>query len=858
MARTETAVFPRWVAAALAAALLALAAGGAYLYRSQHESVRRQEEEQLASVARLKADQLAAWRAEQLNDAAVLTESPFLAEAVPRFLADPRDETSRPILDKFRSLENHCGFENLLLVDPEGRLLLSLTGEPATHVGYVEALAAALRDRRPVLTELHTEPAHPVPHVSVVAPIFAGTGPSAPAAAAVVLVSEASRFLYPLIRSWPAPSESAESLLIRRDGDDVLFLNDLRHRPDTALRLRIPLSRTDVPAVRAVLGDQGVFEGRDYRGVEVVSAVLPVPGSPWYIVAKEDAREVFSEWRSEALLILALFASLTGGLAVLGLVAWQRSRKAQYRALYLSEAGRRAAAERHSVTLRAIGDGVVATDARGRVELLNPVAEGLTGWTEAEARGRTMEEVFRIFNERTGEKAEDPVERVLREGVVVGLANHTLLVSRDGAERPIADSGAPIRNEEGEITGVVLVFRDQTEQRAAEAERERLQAQLHQAQKTESIGRLAGGVAHDFNNMLGVIIGYAEMALVRTDPSSSLRSDLEHILNAAAHSADVTRQLLAFARKQVISPRVLDLNETVERMLRMLRRLIGENIELAWLPAGGPCTVRMDPSQIDQILANLCVNARDAIADAGKVTIETGTATFDGAYCADHPGFTPGDYVLLAMSDDGCGMDPGTLENLFEPFFTTKDVGKGTGLGLATVHGIVRQNEGFINVYSEPGKGTTFRIYLPRHAGEAEEVPGEAATEPVPQGRGETVLLVEDEPAVLELARTLLDRLGYEVQTADAPGEALRLAGAHAGRFHLLITDVVMPGMNGRELARRLREMHPGIKVLFMSGYTADVIARQGVLDPDVEFVEKPFAIRDLAVKVRRALDGPA
>lgn len=753
-------------------------------------------------------------------------------------------------------------------------------------------------------------------------------------------------------------------------------------------------------------------------------------------------------------------------------------------------------AEKYSTTLKSIGDGVIVSDANGRIELLNPVAESLTGWTSNEARGRSMEEVFRIINEETREKVEDPTVKVIREGIIVGLANHTLLIAKDGTERPIADSGAPIRDEQGLLTGVVLVFRDQTEERRQQAalhesnkrlqtildsidaviyvadmethellfvndyvrrllgngligrpcyevlqgkespcafcsndklltkdgraagihqwefqnridyrwydirdsavqwfdgrlvrleiasditdrkemedalqeserdlkraqsmarigswridlnsgmvvaseeayriyglnypgslsvkdvqeaplpeyraaldssleqlihqgkpydvefricrvsdketrnihsvaefdagknivvgtihditERVKLESQLRQSHKMESVGRLAGGVAHDFNNMLGVILGHAELAMDDTDPDDVRHSHLTQILQAAQRSADITRQLLAFARKQTISPKILDFNEAIAGLLNMLRRLIGENIDLSWQSASDAWPVKMDPAQIDQILANLCVNARDAIKGVGKITIETGTMSFDEDYCDDHPGFLPGDYVMLAVSDNGRGMDKETLDKLFEPFFTTKEMGKGTGLGLSMVYGIVKQNNGFINVYSEPGKGTTFRIYLPRHRGTiSDRLPKKVRH--IPKAQGETILIVEDESAILELGQTMLERLGYKVLTAGTPGEAMELAGAHPHTVGLLITDVVMPEMNGRDLAAGIVAHFPQIKVLFMSGYTANVIAHHGVLDEGVSFLQKPFSVHEFAVKVRQVLDG--
>ncbi len=401
---------------------------------------------------------------------------------------------------------------------------------------------------------------------------------------------------------------------------------------------------------------------------------------------------------------------------------------------------------------------------------------------------------------------------------------------------------------------ICVIFQDITERKQAEEERARLQIQLNQAQKMESVGRLAGGVAHDFNNMLGVILGHTDLAMEQVDPAQPLYADLEAIQKAAKRSADLTRQLLAFARRQTVTPVPLDLNTTIEGMLKMLQRLIGEDIDLRWVPASDLWKVKMDPSQIDQILANLCVNARDAITDTGKITIETQNCSLDENYCADHPGFTPGEYVRLSVSDDGCGMNKETLEHIFEPFFTTKELGRGTGLGLATVYGIVRQNGGFINLYSEPEMGSVFSIYLPRHAGEMEPQPKETRSKSVVSGN-ETILLVEDESAILDMTTMMLQRLGYRVLVASTPADAIRLAQEQTAPIHLLITDVIMPEMNGHELAKQLLARYPGLKQLFMSGYTADVIAHHGVLEEGVQFIQKPFTLQNLSEKIREALE---
>ena len=486
---------------------------------------------------------------------------------------------------------------------------------------------------------------------------------------------------------------------------------------------------------------------------------------------------------------------------------------------------------------------IVVTDAQARIQYVNPAFSAVTGYTREEAIGQNP----RIL--RSG-RQDAAFYQAMWATLTSGKTWHGRLVNRckDGTLYTEDALISPVTDAAGQIVNYVAVKRDVTEQL-------RMEEQLQQSQKMTSIGRLAGGVAHDFNNMLGVILGHAEIAMNQTDPRHPLRADLLEIRNAALRSADLTRQLLAFARKQIVAPKVLDLNETIEGMLKMLRRLIGENVDLAWRPGGHLWPVKIDPSQIDQILANLCVNARDAIAGVGQVAIETDTVTVDSARAAESPGAASGDYVRIAFRDTGVGMDSETLSHIFEPFFTTKKLGEGTGLGLSTVYGIVQQNNGFIQVHSEPDRGTTFRIYLPRHGDKTDPLPQEEPAAPPPGGR-ETILLVEDEPAVLHSTAQMIETLGYGVWKAGAPAEALRRVRESKGQIHLLVTDVVMPGMNGRDLAQQIRALLPELKCLFMSGYTADVIARNGVLEKGVHFIQKPFSRRDLAAKIRKALDA--
>ncbi|NOZ12273.1 MAG: PAS domain S-box protein [Acidobacteria bacterium] len=418
---------------------------------------------------------------------------------------------------------------------------------------------------------------------------------------------------------------------------------------------------------------------------------------------------------------------------------------------------------------------------------------------------------------------------------------------------PIRVFFEPVISENGEVKGGVGICEDITERKQAEAEREKLREQLFQAQKIESVGRLAGGVAHDFNNMLGVILGRAEMLLTKMSPDDPNRSNVEAIMRAGDRSADLTRQLLTFARKQTIQPKIMNLNDAIEGMLKMLRRLIGENIDLIWQPAAILWTVRMDPVQVDQILANLCINARDAIPKTGTITIETENREIDHIYCETHTEAIPGSYVMLAVSDDGCGMNEKTRRQIFEPFFTTKAVGKGTGLGLSTVHGIVKQNKGFINVYSEPDEGSTFRIYIPKH-GEKLTEKAEDVNIPIPRGKGRQILLVEDEAGLLEMTKTMLEELEYSVYAAARPMEALSFLRGKGCVPDLLLTDVVMPEMNGKELAEKITKMCEQVKVLFMSGYTANAIAHHGVLDKEVAFIQKPFSLNELAQAIAKIL----
>ena len=530
---------------------------------------------------------------------------------------------------------------------------------------------------------------------------------------------------------------------------------------------------------------------------------------------------------------------------------------------FLSDVTARKRAEAdHDRLIRAIeqsGEMIEITDATGKILYVNPAFTAVTGYERADALGRRPELL------RSGQH-DAAFYRELNATLAAGRVWEGQLVDRrkDGTLFTVQTSISPVRDVSGRIVNFVAVNRDITHELRDQEEKDLLKDQLGQAQKMESIGRLAGGVAHDFNNMLQAILGYAEMALDRVPPGAALRDDLLEIQKAAQRSAALTRQLQIFARKQKAVPKVLDLNQAVEGMFSMLKRLIGEDIELVWRPGADLGTVRIDPSQLDQIVANLCVNARDAIGQSGHVILETRSATIDRFGKDLHGGIAPGDYMLLAVSDDGAGMTPEVQQHLFEPFFTTKQLGRGTGLGLSTVYGIVQQNHGGIQVYSEPGRGTTFKIYLPRHSESADVPVAESAETPASRGN-ETILLVEDEESILHATRRMLESLGYRVLVANSPTGALQLAldaadrlplfKDGAERIDLLITDVIMPEMTGVELTGHLHHRFPGLRRLFMSGYTANLISMQGVRTSQADFIQKPFSRLALARKVREILD---
>jgi PAS domain S-box-containing protein len=498
--------------------------------------------------------------------------------------------------------------------------------------------------------------------------------------------------------------------------------------------------------------------------------------------------------------------------------------------------------------LETTNQGVWLLDADDRTTFVNARMADMLGCDVRQAIGRSP---LDFMDAEWG-----PVFAAHVEQCRAGQARHieVRFTRRDGTSMWAFVDASPVIDDEGQVAGALAMVTDVTARIEADQARQRLEDQLRQAQKMEAIGRLAGGVAHDFNNVLSVILSYAELSLGDLKPSDPIRDNLEEIHKAAKRAAGLTRQLLMFGRQQVLEPRVLDLNDVLADVDKMLRRVLGADIDLVCVPATGLGYVRADVGSLEQVLMNLVVNARDAMPTGGKLTLETANVTLDEDDARAHPGATPGPHVMLAVTDTGIGMDRATLARVFEPFFTTKPKGKGTGLGLSTVFGIVQQSEGTVWVYSERGKGTTFKVYLPRVDGEVE--PRRPAVPPATIRGAETVLLVDDDDDVRVAARSILQRNGYRVIDVRNAGEALLVAERHPQPIHLLLTDVVMPQMSGPQLALRLASSRPEMKVLCMSGYTDDSIVRHGVLAGEIAFLQKPVTPATLGRRVREVLDG--
>ncbi len=1080
---------------AAAAFLLAAAVITAAAYRFHHverEVIEEQVRNQLLSVADLKVHQLARWRQERLGHAYSLMFNRMMMPALERVAAGSAGaEDRRQALNWMEALRKHLNYANVVLASPDGKVVMSAGPWMGSAKHFEEIARQVLAARGPVLRDFHAGDNDGRIHLGMNFPLQRDA--HSPPFGILMLGIDPAEHLYQLIQSWPVPSRSAETLLVRREGTEVVYLNDLRHRKHTALQLRIPLARTEVPAVQGAMGKEGLAWGRDYRGTPVLAAIRHIPGTPWILIAKVDEDEVHAPIRRRSLAMGAgaLVLILAAGAVILYL--WRRQQLRFYQERYQAEIDRRAILGHYDYLSRFANDIIILADESGRIVEANDRAvatygytrEQLLGmpgrnlchpstldsfdqqWQDAIARGgavietlhqrkdgspipvevsmrlievegkRFYQAIIRDIRERIemveklretvatlnavveaspaaivaltpdgrvtlwnraaekifGYRAEEVLgcplpdhgitsledRRRVQSALLAGEAIRPIecrLGRKDKTTVEVSLSAAPLRDADGKVAGMLgimvditerkrnereqkllsdtiaaslneiylfdagtLRFRyvnqgalnnlgytlaemqsmtpldiapefdsqrleevvqplrtgevkvqvfetthrradgsqypvevhlqlfdhegervflamilDITERRRAEEALRRSEEQLLQSQKLEGVGRLAGGVAHDFNNYLTVINGYCDMLLETLPSRSALHEQITRIRRAGEQAAVLTRQLLAFSRRQVLKPRLLNLNEVVADVQRMLQRMIGEDIELALMldPALG--AIMADPAQMGQVLMNLLVNARDAMPQGGKIVIETANVDLDETYAQRHPEVKPGPYVMLAVTDSGAGMDAETQQHIFEPFFTTKKSGEGTGLGLATVYGIVRQSGGWGGVYSEPGRGTTFKLHFPRIGSAAQAL---VEPDPVLEVRkgAETVLVVEDQAEVRMLTSLVLREAGYRVLEAASGEEALAYFQPGHPPIDLLFTDVVMTGMNGRDLAARVAKLSPSTRVLYTSGYTANVIAHRGVLDAGTEYRPQPCTPTRVLSKVREVLD---
>ena len=820
-------------------ALTLIAAGCAY-YLQEAGEIRAQEFETLAAVARLNSDLAARWRAERVADARLLAADPHVEALLEALLRAPGDRARQGELRERLRLERETNvYREALVLAPDGQVLLS-TASPVAPVNAAtqRAVTRALLGPSAVLSDLFRGPDGDAT-VDVVIAELDGAGR---AIAVLVLRASAGSRLLPLMRARYTPHPSAEVLLVQRERGDLVYLAEPGGRGRRPLAVRVPVSRAESPAAHAALGQQGSFDGTNERGARVLADLRRVPGSQWYVVAQVDAHEALAEsrYRAAEIATLVVLLLLLGG----SLLRW-RARQAQLlRGLTESERRRRAA--------EAVGHvGSYFCDVPGDAWTCSSELDSILGIDAAYAR--TSAGWASLLHPAEREAVIAHLRGVLLERRRFERECRIVRAS-DGVERWVLALGEVEYASDGSPLRMVGTVQDVTERKTEEATRARLEDDLRQSQKMEAVGRLAGGVAHDFNNLLTVIINTADLALASRHEGDPLAADLREVLGAAERAAALTKRLLTFSRRQVVKEDVVRLSRLVENLRPMLARILGDDLVLNVVGAESLGCVRADVGQLEQVVMNLAINARDAMPSGGTLTFETRRVDVDEAYLERHASARPGPHVMLRVSDTGTGMDEATRARVFEPFFTTKELGKGTGLGLATVYGIVERSGGSVEVQSELGRGTTFTIWLPLASDEpTAEAPAPARK--VVSGN-ETVLLVEDEPAVLRAAARIMRLAGYSVLTATGGVEALQLLARREDRVDVMLTDVMMPGMGGRELASKVRELRPEVKVLFTSGLTDDAALLSGAQGGATHFLSKPYQAAELTGVVRAVLDS--
>ena len=664
---------------------------GISIYQRWGTAIRHDRQRELMAIADLKVKQITDWRNDRLTFGMQIGHSPLIIENIKKCLRDPRDSYDRAILTNWMRVQKQAyRFQKIYFTDSTGRILLASPEDTAALAPLMRGfIRDAFQKHIPMLSELHKRSIDGTIHMDLMVPVIDSSPSATRIIGMLIFAINPELFLYPLIQSWPVVSKTSETLLVKKIDTSVVFLNELRYKKNTALTLAASINDSDLPAAMAVRGKTGIIEGIDYRNVPVLAALEAVPGTQWYMVAKIDKSEAYESLHAIGWFSLGLSGLLILLSAVIIGLVWRR------RVADIKLAER----EQLAVTLRSIGDGVISTDIQGRIVLMNRVAEELTGWTLNEAFGLPLEKIFHIIHEYTRKPCENPVDKVLRTGSIITLANHTVLLSKDGKERIIVDSGAPIKNKQSQTVGVVLVFRDNTDKQRAEEH-------AINNQKLESIGILAGGIAHDFNNLLFGIFGYLDMAREQSADNEQALHSINKALAVYNRAQDLTRQLLTFSKGGMPVKKTVSLNSIVSEMTHFA--LSGSNVK---------CTVEIpddlwqcdaDENQIGQVIDNLIINAKQAMPDGGIMHVfAENYMIHDNSRVA----LLAGPYVRIAFRDNGPGIAPENLARIFDPFYTTKKTG--SGLGLSTCHSILRKHDGCIDVESVVGKGTTFYIYLP-------------------------------------------------------------------------------------------------------------------------------------------------
>jgi PAS domain S-box-containing protein len=826
----------------LLATALGLAAYGLYRLEARHLKTRAQAE--LTIAARLKSNQVREWRQDVISQFGRFAMDPLasdaLVSAVVGTSTSRTDELVRLSMEQVRTLHRLRG---VYLLNPSGEVVASTTVGNDRLTPEARGYAAHLAAGADVLMgDVHWVPEVSGNRLDVVSGLRASNGQQVGVLVGRIAPED---YLIPLLSAWPSASSTASTALVRIDGGRVVILGT----PDSRFGRsgRPPADGTDNVGGALLAGRAGVVEGTDPDGVPIVACVEPVRGSPWLIMTKVRQSDIYNDVRAWGWTTFIVTTSLIliGGLAIVSMQ--QRQRKEHAEARLADVAARQQLEARLAALTQQANDIILASDVEGRILEANDRAEEAYGFSRGELLRKPLSSVV-------WDMAPDVVLSRLRGADLTdGSRFESVHLRRDGSTFPVEVSVRRVAVDTEAF--YYAIVRDVTDRVRAEDERRRAEESLRHAQKMEAIGQLAGGVAHDFNNLLTTIRGFGELVLESLPRDDPRHDDIEQILEATQRASSLTRQLMALGRKQLLQPRAFRPADLLARSRTMFERLLGEHVQMAYdLPADG-WYARADPDQITQVLVNLALNARDALPKGGHVRISTTHVTVDRSARWAHLDLAPGEYIEVAVADDGCGMPPEVLARVFEPFYTTKDRARGSGLGLPTAYGIVRQSGGSLDITSRVNTGTTVRVYLPRsmRSGDTPEEPRDTA--PKAAHGHETVLLIEDEDGVRQVARRQLESLGYHVLEAECGPDGVALAASYAGRIDLVLSDVVMPHMTGPEAVTAVRETRPGIAVLFMSGYMESDLAEHA-LAADARLLKKPFTIQGLAAAVRDTLDG--